>query len=594
VGIAGVLTVAACGGSSGGGTTSNTLATQQVLHFPVLQDPGTWDPGEMDAEVDTELMQNVFDTLWRFDDHLNIIPDIAADVPTTSNGEISSDGMTYTVHLKSNVTFSNGDKVTSKDVVYSFNRGAALAGPYASNLSLIAGYSAVHKAGKAVCGKSSDPTTCHTTVEQRLAANDPSLMMSGMSAPDPSTVKITTSGPCGWCITAWSLQGSTGAIVDEAVVKNDPYTWWSKPGGPSVTDGQIGTGPYYLSSYTPKQSITFKRVSNWWGSPKPTLTEIDIDIKDPSTQTTNDAAWEQNHYDLVGYGGDSSQPTADILRYQTSGKFKSQLQLIPKGRTTWVSLDVGNPGAGGPFLGESPAAQGLRKAFALAVDKSALASTVCHNLLCTPATGGLITKGLIGYLGDGQDPLAKFDPTTAKQLLQQYDPTGSKTGNLKYSYNTGGINDPVAEFLQGQWQTNLGLHVTLDPHPDASAFIQDRLGGKFVMSRDGWQFDYNHPQDWFDNLWGADASGANTSGFADPQGDPQVATYDQPLAKADGLPIDQALPIYKQLSLLLEQDIAYIPLYYSVGQFLIHPYVKGAGSNAQADFYWDEISILSH
>ena len=59
------------------------LATSQVLHFPVFQDPGTWDPGEMDAEVDTELMQNVFDNLWRFDDKLNIVPDVASVVPTS-------------------------------------------------------------------------------------------------------------------------------------------------------------------------------------------------------------------------------------------------------------------------------------------------------------------------------------------------------------------------------------------------------------------------------------------------------------------------------------------------------------------------------
>jgi len=37
-------------------------------------------PGEADAEVDTEFMQNVFDNLWRFDDSLNIVPDIATAV----------------------------------------------------------------------------------------------------------------------------------------------------------------------------------------------------------------------------------------------------------------------------------------------------------------------------------------------------------------------------------------------------------------------------------------------------------------------------------------------------------------------------------
>jgi ABC-type oligopeptide transport system substrate-binding subunit len=348
-----------------------------------------------------------------------------------------------------------------------------------------------------------------------------------------------------------------------------------------------------MSAYTPKQSLTFKQVPSWWGTPKPTLTELDIDIKDPSTQTTNDAAWEQGRYDLIGYGGNSQQPIADVLRYQSSSTFKSQLQLIPKGRTTWVSFNIGYPATGGPFLGESDAAKGLRTAFTLSVDKSALASTVCHNVLCAPATGGLITKGLVGYLGDNTDPLAKFDPAKAKQLLQQFDPSGSKTSGLKYSYNTGGLNDPVATFLQGQWQTNLGVNVALDPHPDASAFIADRLVGKFVADRDGWQFDYNHPQDWFDNLWGSAAAGANTSGYADPTGDPNK-TYDDTLAKADAEPIDQALPLYNQLAVQLQTDVVYLPLYYSVGQFLIHAYVKGAGSSAQLDNYWDEISILSH
>src|SRR5207302_6624313 len=92
------------------------------------QSAGTFDPGEADAEVDTEISQNVFDNLWRFDDKLNLIPDLATEVPSSSNGGISSDGLTYTIHLKSNVKFNNGDSFSSKDVVYSFNRAVALQG----------------------------------------------------------------------------------------------------------------------------------------------------------------------------------------------------------------------------------------------------------------------------------------------------------------------------------------------------------------------------------------------------------------------------------------------------------------------------------
>ena len=587
----GLLLLAACGSGNSGGN-SGGLAASQVLKFPAYQSPGSWDPGESTAEVDSEIMQNVFDNLWRFDDKLNLIPDLATEVPTQSNGGISSDGLTYTVHLKSGARFNNGDPVTSKDVLYSWNRGAALQGPYASNLSAIAGYGEVQTAAGSPpsSSRSSGTVSFQQNIENHLGANDPKFQMSGLSAPDASTVKITLAHSCGWCLTAWALQSTTGAIVDQKTVQTDPVNWWTKPVTPGQEGGMVGTGAFYLSSFTAKQSAIFKRVSNWWGSPKPTLSEVDVTIHDPAAIAGDVNAWEQGSFDLIGYGGNSGNLTYPLIQgLKNNSRFARELLTQPKGRTTWVSFNVGYPATGGPFLGESAAAKGLRMAFDLAVDKKSLVSTVCHNVMCTQATGGLITKGLIGYLGDDADPLAKFDPAQAKSLLQQYDPSGSLTRNLKYSYNAGGLNDSVAAYLQNEWQVNLGVHITLDPSGDASQFINNRLAGKYVMSRDGWQFDYNHPQDWFDNLWGsmASAGGSNTSGFDDP-------TYDSLLKQADSEPLTQAVSLYKQISQLLRQDVVYIPLYYAAANFAIHSYVKGAGSNAQADYYWDEISIQAH
>ena len=582
-------------GAACSGAQQTTLASKQVLRFPVFQDPQSWDPAESSAEFETELTQNVFDNLWRFDGSLNIVPDIAVAVPTTSNGGISADGLTYTVHLRHDVSFDNGDRLTSTDVVYSWNRAAALRGPYSTNFGGIAGFEVVEQAAAQFCAQGSVQAACHAEVERRLAGRDPHLQMSGLSARDAYTVQIRLVQPCGWCLAAWTLQGTAGAVVDENVIKNDPLNWWSKPGGPGVSDGLVGTGAFYLSSYIPKQSITWRAVSHWWGTPVPALTEVINDVKDPSAISTAIVAWEQGGYDIVGYGGNSTLSVADVLRVKNNAGEASQLRLVPKGRTTWVSPNIGNPASGGPFLGESTAAVGLRRAFAESIDLIGLATTVCKNVLCVPATGGPITKGLVGYRGDGRDSLAKFNPTEARELLDIYDPGRSLTKDLKYSYESGGLNEPVASYLQGQWQRNLGVTVALDPHPDRSAFISDREAGKFVLSRAGWQFDYNHPQDWFDNLWGAPAEGANASGFADPVGDPGPTTdeYNSVLTKADTLPMSQALPLYEQLSELLSAQAAYIPLYYSVGQFLIHSYVSGAGSTTQADYLWDSIRIFS-
>ena len=141
--------------------------------------------------------------------------------------------------------------------------------------------------------------------------------------------------------------------------------------------------------------------------------------------------------------------------------------------------------AADPFTGTSQAAIDLREAFALAIDNKSLANIVCDNLVCIPATGGLITKGLTGYAGDGTDPLAKFDANKAKQLLQtaeQLNPSyTNRCSTSRTSYNNVGLNDGVAQFLQGDWQTNLGIHVSILGQTQPP-FIGNRLKGDYMMT----------------------------------------------------------------------------------------------------------------
>ena len=62
---------------------------------------------------------------------------------------------------------------------------------------------------------------------------------------------------------------------------------------------------------------------NWWGSPKPTVKTINIDIKDPSTAPTTVDAFFQKQYDIIGYGGNSANiPLANILAIQASSTEK--------------------------------------------------------------------------------------------------------------------------------------------------------------------------------------------------------------------------------------------------------------------------------
>ncbi len=567
VGAASGLVLAACGG----GNQSSSLASDQTLNFPILSDFGTLDPAVSDSETDQEIQQNMFDGLVKFDENLNIVPDLVTAVP-----QASADGLTYTFQLRQDVTFSNGDKFTSKDVLYSWNRAAAYQGSYATNLAAIAGYDKV-SANKA----------SGAALEALLEKNDPSVTLAGLTAPDPYTVQVKLSAPAGWFLTAIALSGSTGEVVDVKAVKQDPDNWWTKPAT------AIGTGPFKMVDYTPKQVVDFAAVDNWWGNPKPTLKKVHIDIS-VNNASTAIAKYEQGGYDIYGYGGYSNLPVADILRIKGTSNESGQLVLHPKVRTTWVTFNVVSDGsrvAKGPFtMDQGQSAHDLRLAFALAVDKKKLVDTVCQGIVCVQATGGLISPTLQGYAGDNTDPLAKFDPAKAKQLLQGADPTGSKTKGLQYAYDPeNALNKSSAEFLQSQWQDNLGVHVDLLP-VSHSQFIKARLSGHYVISRDGWQADYNHPQDWYDNLWGK-IVGCPDSGCSSGYDSPE---YDQLLAKADAEPLDQAKADYAKLAQMLIDNVLYIPLYYSVGGFLIKPYVKGAGTNSFFDHYWNQIQILSH
>ena len=563
------LVLVACGG--GGGTTGKTLASNQTLSFPILADFGTLDPAIADAETDTEISQNMFDGLVKFDENLNIIPDLASAVPTAD-----STGLNYTFALRHDVKFSNGDAFTSKDVLYSWNRAAAMQGAYATNLSPIDGYGTV-----------STNTASGAALETLLEKNDPSVTMTGLTAPDQYTVKVKLATPAGWFMTAIALGGSTGWIVDQNAVKQDFDNWWTNPAT------AIGTGPYKMTARVPKQSVDFAAVPNWWGSPKPTVTTVhlDVSVNDASTAITK---YEQGGYDAVGYGGYSSLPVADILRIQGTSNEKAQLLLQAKVRSYWVSFNMVHDAkrqAGGPFLlSDGQTAHDLRLAFTLAVDKTKLVSVVCQNIVCVPATGGLIPPTLIGYMGANQDPLAKFDATKAKQLLQSADPSGTKTKGMTYTYDPeNALNKPTAEFLQSQWHDNLGVDVSIAP-VSHSQFIKGRLKGQYTLSRDGWQADYNHPQDWFDNLWGnvvGCPDSSCTTGY-------DTKAYDTLLAKADAEAMPAALADYKSLNQMLIDDVTYIPLYYSVGSFLTKSYVKGFGTNAFFDHYWNEVQILSH
>jgi peptide/nickel transport system substrate-binding protein len=77
----------------------------------------TLDPGQVTLGIVAgELLSNLFSGLVQFDEELGIIPDLAED------WQVSEDGLEYTFTLRSGLIFHNGDTLTAKDFVYTYER----------------------------------------------------------------------------------------------------------------------------------------------------------------------------------------------------------------------------------------------------------------------------------------------------------------------------------------------------------------------------------------------------------------------------------------------------------------------------------------
>jgi oligopeptide transport system substrate-binding protein len=298
----------------------------------------------------------------------------------------------------------------------------------------------------------------------------------------------------------------------------------------------------------------------------------------------------------------ANQPpaSADVLRYQGDPTKKKLLTIWPAARTTWMGFNVttgpfaskdGGTTPGQPTSGVGTDA-GLagRDAFSKAIDRNQLTDVACvKSTTCSSATGGVISKGLKGYLGDGADSSAKFDAAAAKSEYMKWDPTGSKVQGLKLDYNTSNLNDTIWGNVQSQLRANLGVNVALNPM-DFPTLLSKRDAKQSILFRGSWGADYDHPQDWYDNLWNCAAAKVGhggTEGYCNP-------AMDKILVSANAAQIDKALPQYVQAGQMMIDDNVDANLFYGTQTYFTHTYVKGAGFNSLYDFNWQGIKILKH
>lgn len=367
-----VLTAACSGDDSTSGGSGDGASGQprygDTMTVAYKSDPKTFDPAVCYDATCWNNMRMMYDRLYDYTgDTMNLVAQGAADMP-----QVSADGLTYTIKLRSGMTFTDGKPVTAADVVYSFKRilDPATKSPVASFWTGVKGAAEY--------------------------AKNPTGDFDGIKAVDDSTVQITLTAPN-------SSFKYILAMPHASYIEKDTA---SKP---------VGSGPFVLDHFTPGSEIVVNRNEKYWDSPRPYVDKVVEKLGvDPHVQLLS---LQKGEIDLMG----DPIPAADYLQVSTDASLKDQRTTIVKPSTYYVTMNTQMK----PF--DNPK---VREAVSYAFDRAFYLKLVAGQ---GKAANEYLPPGITGYTDEKL--VHDQDIEKAKSLLAEAGfPNGFSTEI--YSWNT--------------------------------------------------------------------------------------------------------------------------------------------------------------
>jgi peptide/nickel transport system substrate-binding protein len=444
------LLAAACGGggnkssASTEGTTGAAGGSTQQKPFPnfrIVYDTGTdyLDPGLSYTVQGWEAMWNVYLSLLGYKhvagpDGATLVPALAQDMP-----DISADGKTYTLKLRTGLKYSNGKPVKASDFKYAIKRLFQIDSPGVGFFTNIVGADQFSKTKKGdISG---------------IVANDSSGQI---------TIKLVK--PQG------DFQNILATIFAAPVPSGTPAKDQSTTPIPS-------TGPYMIQSYQPNRQFILVRNPNF----KPT---DNVPATNPDKMTfkiveDDSAALQQV---INGQADYNFHPIPVDRLADVQQKYGDQLKIYTPANTYYFFMN--NKLA--PFNNLK-----VRQAVNYGIDRNALVRL--YGGLATPTENVLPPT----YPAYKKHNLYPHDLAKAKQLIQQAGVKG--TAVTVWTSNRDTAKKPAA-YLQDVLN-QMGFKAKLKVI-DASIYWTT-VGNQATKAQIGfadWFQDYPHPLDWFDVL----------------------------------------------------------------------------------------------
>jgi len=474
----------------------STQSFAKTIKWSMQGDSLTLDPHAQNEGPTTQVSRQIYEALVTRGLDMSIGPQLATKWKAV-------DPNTWYFYLRDDVKFSNGQKMTSEDVVFSILRAKQPTSDFKEYISTI----------------------------------------SGVKAIDAYTVQIKTSKPNPILLNQlsnifiMSKQWST----DNFVIA--PQNWDAGQETFSATNA-MGTGPFKITLREPNTKTVFKKNGKWWGNVEHNITEIQLlPIKNAATRV---AALLSGEIDLV-----TDAPVQDLNRISSSGGHK--VESTPQMRTIFLGMDqsadklrTGNTGDN-PFKKKE-----VRQALYQAIDIEAIKKKVMRGL-SEPA--GIITfPGVTGYT-KALDKRLPYDVDAAKKLLADAGYPNGFDVELRCP-NDRYVNDEAICTAVVGMLGKIGVNVNLFAQTKSKHFkeLKDNQGDFYML---GWGVPTLDSHYVFHYLYETDASW-NKVNFSD-------ADVDAAIRVMEGeVDLDKRNAAIAKAWKIVRDNIAYLPLHHQV------------------------------
>ncbi|WP_248961782.1 ABC transporter substrate-binding protein [Sphaerisporangium perillae] len=334
---------------------------------------------------------------------LEVVPDVATEVPTTANGGLSQDLLTYTVKLRDGVQWDTTPPrpVTAQDYLRGFKRlcnpvaGAGAPGYYTSTIKGMAEYCAAY----AKAFEKDKPTP------KALADFQNSHDVSGVQAKDDKTLVFTLIQPASDFLNILSLNFASAAPVEY-----DQYA----PDDAAFRQHVISNGPYKITKYVATKEIRLERNPAWKQEADPIRHQYVDAIEVKQGVTEPDSVQQQLEAGTADLAWDLPVPTAQLPRLTASGD--PNYKVFPGAITNpYLVFNLQSKNENGA-MGKLE----VRQAIEYAISKVAIGKIYGGKDLNTPLHTA-IPPGNIGYqeYNPYPTPNDEGDPAECKQMLSE-------------------------------------------------------------------------------------------------------------------------------------------------------------------------------